>query len=127
MKLNIDCMRDILLSMESADYQQSLDIDELHEKLKQYPPDDIDYSIIKLEEAGFIKALIREYNNGIAIISINDITYNGHQFLSDIRSDSVWDKIKAISKEIGSNSIHSLSLISSNVITTIIKSHFGLI
>lgn len=126
MKLNPDCMRDILLQMESAPYLQDLTTDELYKSLPAYTEDEINYSIIKLNEAGFIKALIKEYVTGISILRLNDITYSGHQFLADIRSDNVWHNVKEVSKKVGSNSISAISQIATEVITAIIQNQLGL-
>lgn len=126
MKLNPDCMRDILLVMEDAGYLEELSPSTVYEALPDYAEDEINYSIIKLKEAGFIDAIIREYNNGLAILRLDDITYTGHQFLADIRSDNVWNDIKEVSKKVGSNSISAISQIATGVISAIIKNQLGL-
>lgn len=126
MKLNPDCMRDILIVMENAGYQETLSPNAIYSSLPGYSEDEINYSIIKLEEAGFIDAIISEYDTGIAILRLDDITYLGHQFLSDVRSDSIWKNVKEISKKVGSNSIASISQIASGVITAIIQNQLGL-
>lgn len=126
MKLNPDCMRDILIVMENAGYQETLSPNAIYSSLPGYSEDEINYSIIKLEEAGFIDAIISEYDTGIAILRLDDITYWGHQFLSDVRSDSIWKNVKEISKKVGSNSIASISQIASGVITAIIQNQLGL-
>jgi hypothetical protein len=126
MKLNPDCMRDILLVMEDAGYLEELSPSTVYEALPDYAEDEINYSIIKLKEAGFIDAIIREYNNGLAILRLDDITYTGHQFLADVRSDNVWNDIKEVSKKVGSNSISAISQIATGVISAIIKNQLGL-
>ena len=119
-------MRDILIVMENAGYQETLSPNAIYSSLPGYSEDEINYSIIKLEEAGFIDAIISEYDTGIAILRLDDITYWGHQFLSDVRSDSIWKNVKEISKKVGSNSIASISQIASGVITAIIQNQLGL-
>ncbi len=126
MKLNPDCMRDILIVMEDAGYLEELSPSTVYEALPNYAEDEINYSIIKLKEAGFIDAIIREYNNGLAILRLDDITYTGHQFLADVRSDNVWNDIKEVSKKVGSNSISAISQIATGVISAIIKNQLGL-
>lgn len=126
MKLNPDCMRDILLVMENAGYLEELSPSTVYKNLPNYAEDEINYSIIKLKEAGFIDAIIREYNNGIAILRLDDITYTGHQFLADIRSENIWNDVKEVSKKVGSNSISALSQIATSVISAIIKNQLGL-
>lgn len=126
MKLNPDCMRDILLRMEDASYLEELSPGTIYNALPNYTRDDIDYSIIKLKEAGFIDAIIKEYDSGIIILRLDDITYNGHQFLADVRSDNVWHSVKEVSKKVGSNSLNAISQIATGVISAIIKSQLGL-
>lgn len=127
MKLNPECMRDILLSMEDVEYQKSLPVEQLYSSLTDYSQDEINYSVLKLEEAGFIDATLIPYDGGILVIEINDITYRGHEFLADIRSDSIWQNVKSISAKVGSKSLNSLWQIATTVITQIIKAELGII
>lgn len=126
MKLNLDCMRDILIRMENASYLEKISINQVYEFLSIYEEDDIDYSIIKLKEAGFIEADIRVYPLGVRVFQLDDITFRGHQFLADIQSDSIWDSVKEVSKNIGSNSLHALSQIAITTISSVIKNQLGL-
>ena len=129
MKLNIDCMRSVLLELEETPYQASLSLGDLVSSLSKqdFEYQDICYSVLKLNEAGYISANIQRNSQSTRILSLNDITFSGHQFLENIRSDSVWNNVKAIAVKIGSNSIASLTQIATGVITAIIKSQLGLI
>lgn len=127
MKLNPDCIRDILLKMEDAPYQEDIYPNQLYETLPDYARDEIDYAILKMREAGFISANIQKYLDGSVDITIHDITYNGHQFLANIRSNNVWDNVKEVSKKVGSNSLSAISQIATGIITEIIKSQLGLL
>ena len=126
MKLNPECMRDILLSMEDVEYQKSLPVEQLYSSLTDYSQDEINYSVLKLEEAGFIDATLIPYDGGILVMEVNDITYRGHEFLADIRSDSIWQNVKSISAKVGSKSLNSLWQIATTVITQIIKAELGI-
>lgn len=46
---------------------------------------------------------------------IENITWNGHQFLSSVRPATIWNATKSKAKEIGGMSIHSLSVISMSI------------
>lgn len=127
MKLNPDCIRDILLKMEDTPYQEDIYPDQLYETLPDYAHDEIDYTILKMNEAGFISATIQKYLDGSVDITIHDITYNGHQFLANIRSNNIWNNVKEVSKKVGSNSLSAISQIATGVITEIIKSQLGLL
>lgn len=126
MKLNPDCMRDVLIEMEKAEYEEPVYPKHIYESLSKYSEDEINYSIIKLNEAGFIKAVIKSNIGYDAnILRLDDITYQGHQFLADIRSDTVWNNVKEVSKKVGSNSLQAISQIATSIITVLIKHQLG--
>lgn len=121
MKLNPDCMRDILLQIEQLPYGKSVYPDQLYTALPNYSHEDIDYSILKMDEAGFINTSIEHYLSGNIGIEIHDISYNGHQFLDTVRSNKVWNVTKKVATDIGSTSVHAITQIATSVITEIIK------
>lgn len=116
MKLDIDCMRDILLYMETFNYQEEKHISIVHKELK-YTPDTIDYTILKLKEADFITTLFLDLYDGIQIINLCDITYEGHQFLEAIRPESIWKPTKKIGAKIGASTISGITQIATGVLT----------
>lgn len=125
MKLNPDCMRSILLEAEKQPFGQELLFTDLTHKLSKYSEDELAYTCIKLEEAGFITAVIIHADNFSIVQFIDDITYEGHQFLANIRSDTIWNDIKEVSKKVGSNSLQAISQIATAVITAIINNQLG--
>lgn len=127
MKLNPDCMRDILIAMEKQPFNHPVEFDDMLPSLANcYDSDVVEYAALKLKEAGFIRAITSSDTEGVYLVSFLDITYSGHQFLADIRSDNVWNKVKEVSKKVGSNSVSALSQIAAGVIMAIIKSQAGL-
>ena len=109
MKLNYDCIRDLLLCLEdNLKYEVDLDFNKVKEKsiplqklyklLCDYTDNEIFYSVIKLEEAGFI-SVHRYGDEAEHIRSVYDITYNGHQYLDTVRSPKMWESIKSTAKE----------------------------
>ena len=126
MRLNIDCIRDILIAVESLDYNSSYSISKLQNILPGYSEDELQYHCLQLLDAELIKA------TNIATIGyllpkigrIFDLTYQGHQFLADIRSDTTWNKTKQIAKSIGSESLHAIKDIATNVIVSAIQNYF---
>lgn len=121
MKLNLDCIRHILLHMENCAYGENIYPDQLYAALPDYVSDEIDYSILKLHEAGFIQATIENYTDGTTGIEIHDITYNGHQFLANIRENKIWSATKTVMGKIGSTSIQAATEIATGVVTELIK------
>lgn len=126
MKLNPDCIRDILLLVEhKTSLSNFLDIEprKLPESLSNYQPDEVMYHIKQCELSGFL-FVNSWYLDGSCLIKY--LTPDGHKFLSDIREDSNWNKTKECAKKIGSDSLDALKQIASSIIITLIQSQFGL-
>lgn len=68
MKLNQECVRDLLLTLEEEfsvnDSADSHKISEMS-RLKNYDKDEVTYTIVKCEEAGFINAEIVDTFDGV--------------------------------------------------------------
>lgn len=127
MKLNNDCIRDILLYAEDIDYNSYLTLDDLMDALPSYTENELQYHCIKLHEAGFLDITsVRTLSAPEQVVRITDLTYNGHQFLADIRSDNAWNKTKEIAKSVGSNSVNALKEIATSVISSLIQNQLGL-
>lgn len=111
--------------MEDTDYLEYLRMPQVYEQLSTYPENEINYSVLKLKEAGLIDAITCPYDDGIVIACLQDITYDGHQFLANIRENHIWSNVKSISKKIGASSLDAITQIATNVITELVKSQFG--
>lgn len=142
MKLNPDCIRDILLTVEektspssqfvykpSEEYIDSFLLDDeseeepqiIYEKLKSYTDEEILYHINQCELSGFFTEV--NWCTGY-LCFIQDLSPLGHQFLADIRSDTNWNKTKSIAKTVGSTSLTAIKDIAATVISEVIKSQF---
>ena len=95
MKLDLDCMRDTLLWLEDREYGEASDAGQMIAALSKYSADTVRYTVQKLNEAEFINADIYGMINGGIEFSVKDITYNGHQFLADVRSPKLWQLCKS--------------------------------
>lgn len=144
MKLNLDCVRQILLCVEDntglrkscvfvdsgleeaeriignsptppPDYQIEL--------LKKFSNDELIYHINYCVEA---ELLSTSDSLGSYQTTISDLTPNGHSFLENIRDNKVWSGVKNIATKVGSKSLESVIQIASNVITELIKAQFGI-
>ena len=129
MKLNPDLIRDILLTVEEkCDFDNPMIYDSENntlELLKPYTHEEIIYHINQCELAQLILG-VNFYSNR-SVIHIKDLTPAGHEFLANIRKDNIWNNTKAVAEEIGTRSLTALTQISANVVTSIIKSKFGLL
>lgn len=126
MKLNTDCIRDILIAIESIDYDDEWVIDDLMKRLPNYSESELQYHCLQLIEAGFLDASTVQFaRSPLQVCRIKDLTYYGHQFLADIRSDTNWNKTKEIAKYVGSESLHTIKDIAVGIITSAIQNKLG--
>lgn len=103
MKLNQDCIRDLLLYLEdNLSYENTISINNL--KLKDYSSDTIMYTADKLHEAGYIDCLKGSSDN-YPILIATSISFTGHQYLDAIRDDSIWLETKNKLSKIGTFSL----------------------
>lgn len=118
MKLNFDCVRDLMLAAEDIPYNENPTMIYFlkNSRLSQYSPDDIYYSMEKIVEAGFVKLRRVKTLSGPFDGIFIGITWEGHQFLDSIRSDTVWEKAKEkVKKTIGSTSLQVLSSVAVSI------------
>lgn len=126
MKLQPDCLRDVLIFIEAQTSLFSfiyISQSDIPDNLSDYSYDEIAYHIKQAELSNLI-AVNSWYLDGGCTIKY--LLPAGHKFLEDIREDTNWAKTKEISKKIGSFSIETLQQIASNVIASLVRSHFGL-
>ncbi len=107
MKLDFDCIRDVLLTVEGKTEiterfaYSGIKLNNVISALPQYSPQDVFYTALKLEEAKLItvhrEIEIRRAPNDFVI---TDITYEGHQYLNSVRDNGVWDKVKSSAKSL---------------------------
>lgn len=122
MKLNNDCVRSVLLEVEKMGIDERFTMNDLCAALPAYTEDDIHYTVLKLKEAGFLDVLTTT-TLGYSlpqIVEIRDITYAGHEFLKDVRSDTIWGKVKDVAKKTGAFSIHAFGEIAKGVLSSAI-------
>lgn len=126
MKLNPDCIRDILFYVEEkTDLKSMVRIGSKYmpEELSKYPIDEVLYHIKQCELSGLFGEKVSWYMSGDCMIRY--LSPAGHKFLSDIRSDNAWNKTKQIAGNIGANSIDTLKQIATGVITALIQNQLG--
>lgn len=104
MKLNYDCIRDILIYLENTlrynDMLEfpSVDLEELCAEYPNYSKQDICYSLQMMNEAGLIKTVSAASANRIVNISCRSLTFEGHKYLEEVRNPRIWNSIKATFK-----------------------------
>ena len=125
MRLNPDCVRDILLSVEkhsTIEKRTHLSDFENDKLIEKYGLEFLLYHVRYCNEAGLFSGL-DSYEDEF---DIKDLSPSGHSFLSNIRKDDNWEQTKNVAQKIGSFSLDALKSIASGVATAAINRHLGL-
>lgn len=111
MKLNHDCIREVLLTIEKQMTLNSTLVNtDINNSIKNFSSDEIEYVIRKLSEAGYIDCefTFEDY-------FVKNMTWEGHQFLDTIRNDQVWKSTKDHLKKFGSFSIPVIQQLATSI------------
>lgn len=123
MKLNYDCVRDVMLYLEE-NLIFGNPIRDTNINLN-YDIKEIRYSLLKLHEINYLDGSVSKYMNGDYSVITTDITFYGHKFIGEIQSDTIWDKTKSVSKDLGIQTINGITQIAGSVISGLILSKLG--
>lgn len=110
MRLNHDCVRDVMLFIEE---EQELGMalhlsDFLNQKkpaksrLDKYDAETIKYTLMKLDETNYLNdhCVITQYQ--LIEFDVTSITWNGHKFLDTIRDPKIWKTTKTVASHLES-------------------------
>lgn len=119
MKRDLELIRKILVAIEE---KQSMEAEEI--TLEGYDFETIAFHLVLLNEARFIKAIIREDESGevVSALAIR-LTWDGSEFLQVARNDNAWNKSK---KLIGEKSISVSIAILTELLKSLVKETLGL-
>ena len=128
MKLNPDCMRDILFYLEEhLSISEELEFEEISmyalAQHLDYPIQELANTLVILTEAGYIISIRNDNDDRIADLDVYRITYDGYQFIETIRPEPVWEKVKSTGKHIGSFSIDVITRVATTVLTSMINGY----
>ncbi len=127
MKLDRECVRDLMLAIEDMKFGEELTLYKLDsERLQSYDRETIIYTADKLIEANYIKGELSMIVDEVHNIHLEALTWDGHHFLDNIRDDGVWKKTKNVTSKFSSISIPLLSSVASSVISKMISNELGL-
>lgn len=126
MKLNPDCIRDVLLAVEEhADHRTFMDFPsespDKYKILSNYQENVVLYHIKQCELSGLV-AQVKWFLSGNCLVG--HLSPKGHEFLENIRSDTNWEKTKTIAREAGSLSLQALAQIATSVISDMLSKRF---
>lgn len=105
MRLNNDCIRDILLYIErnTTDEMPFINAENLINDLQQkYDKGTINYHVRQIDKAGLVDDV---YYSEDEPDTISDLSWEGHNFINNIRDNNVWSKLKESTKHLGSVSL----------------------
>ncbi len=123
MQIDNDCIRNILFTIEEhSTYSSACCMREAlqkYPKLETYDVEKINYHLRYLEMKGLI------FKPEPNFIFDYDLTPSGHEFISNIRDNNNWNKIKGISSSIGFASLKVVSAIAEGVATAAINQQLG--
>lgn len=127
MKLDPDCLRDILLSIEKhSTINDYVNINDFANDglLEKYDDNKLAYHVRYAEEADLFTK-VDHYMGDTNSYDIQDLSPTGHSFLSNIRKEDNWNKTKSTAQKIGSFSLDALKSIAEGVTTAAINKHLG--
>lgn len=127
MKLNPDCIRNILIFCETNltfGYDLSwnpISLNGFCQHLSEYSREELAYSLLLLNEACYIEAHIINRDGGIMDIYVYRLTFSGHEFLDTIKSDTIWRKLQKAMVSIGSISLPVIQDLGSHYTIELLK------
>ncbi|MGW8114036.1 DUF2513 domain-containing protein [Caproicibacterium sp. NSD3] len=133
MELNPDCIRDVMLAIESMQnidselvmHHTNLSILAKSEKLEKYAKEDIAYTLLKLNEGKLINATPSYGGGKIFNFYVSDLTFDGHQYLDKIRDAERWKTVKSVGNKIGDFSLSAIEKIAEGVTSAAISKFFN--
>lgn len=98
MKRDWELVRKILAQIEALETSDKI---LKPSALDGYPPGVVSYHMSILKDAGLIEATCYKPLSGELSCTATSLTWDGHEFLDKIRSDTTWGKIKNLAKTKG--------------------------
>lgn len=119
MQRDWDCIRAILLAVEAlGDTQSAVQATSLPE----YDAEKLSHHIRMMMEAGLVVGKCSQGMSGPLSCWATRLTWEGHEFLDKIRSDTVWNKVKGFVREKGlSLSFDVIKITAKHVIETLLS------
>ena len=124
MKLDPDCVRDVLIEIEEkSKVGVMLVFPSDSELLPKYGRDKLEYHLRQCVWNGFVKI----YDDGIQTngdYQVKDLAPPAHTFLANIRSDTIWKKTKEAANKVGSISLDVLATTAAQIVVGLINGNF---
>lgn len=116
MERDMDLVRRILAELESS--RNPIDAADLADG--NHARDEVAYHIRIMAEAGLIHAkVIAADNDPNYFVRADELTWEGQEFLANVRSDTVWSKVKlSIAKSVGHAGFEAYKIAAAQVIAS---------
>lgn len=126
MKLNPDCVRDVLLSVEKLHQIEQVEdgsvLDEpinlgmISTNLPKYSKSDVFYTLKILGDGGLIDVDTQYADGGIVwYCEVSGLTFAGHEFIQKIRDNKQWGTIKKCLDALRNYSIDAISAVAEGI------------
>lgn len=113
MRLDPDCVRDVLLAIEGTELGKYISPRTLHRTLPQYSEAEIEYTCLILSDGDFLQVMTVEMpgQEMPGVKSIIRLTFQGHEFISKIRDPQRWPKLQKAVSAVRDYSLSALNAI----------------
>lgn len=109
MKLDINCVRDLLTELETLD-MGCFGIDSFPKSLKKHSEKQITYTFAKLVEAGYVMGDIPMDESGHYHFNyVCCMMYPGHQLIDQVRDEKRWGAVKAVLSSVRDYSLSAIT------------------
>ncbi|WP_158682887.1 DUF2513 domain-containing protein [Lactobacillus sp. CBA3605] len=125
MELNYDFVREILLTCAASTHPMGPSEDEIRKLADDYEVslDQLAYTVTCLFQAGLVVNKVAYTLSGPYLVSPGNLTWDGNEYLNNIRNTSVWEETKDKVKKSGlSVSLQVLGAVA----TAVVKNKLGL-
>lgn len=119
MKLNLDCLRLVMIEIEKrteltvgSQFEGEfvwVPVSDIADALPKQRKEDVLYTVLLLDEAGFIVSAQHNANNRIVEAYVLRMTYQGHSFLEKIRDEKHWGILKSVLHSVRDYSLDAVS------------------
>lgn len=127
MKLDSDCVRDVLMTIENCEFGETLTLDTLSQKIEGRSEEEVWYTCLKLEEGGFLRLTTMPIPTSSfpRIKSIDDLTYQGHEFISKIQDEQQWTAVKKGARAVRNYSLSAIASIAEGITAAAISTYLS--
>lgn len=133
MKLNADCIRDLLLFLETQPFYKTADLgsvtsepvflSQAAQALPEYPVDELYYTLLVLGDGGYLQMEIEAEGNNEISCCVYFITYRGHELLNSIRDSNQWATVKKCLSAVRNYSLSAIQAVASGITETAIAAY----